>query len=168
MAQKVFYKITCDVCEGDVDAVQTVRFGLGGRAYAMELCEGHLESFQGQMDVWADAARRDDSAISASTPTRRRRQNSPAVSSNAEELAAIRAWARSNGYPVSDRGRIAKDIREAYAEYQEQVRNIRQSPVSNEQDSFEDVQEDAEAEQPVEREVTPRPKSRSRKPAGVS
>lgn len=31
-----------------------------------------------------------------------------------DELRAIREWARENGHQVSDRGRIAKPVREAY------------------------------------------------------
>ena len=31
-----------------------------------------------------------------------------------DELQNIRAWARANGHPVSDRGRIKADIIDAY------------------------------------------------------
>ena len=31
-----------------------------------------------------------------------------------EDTAAIRAWAKSSGYNVSDRGRVPAEIREAY------------------------------------------------------
>lgn len=35
---------------------------------------------------------------------------------------AIRAWARENGFPVEDIGRIKTDVRMAYAEAMERVR----------------------------------------------
>jgi len=31
------------------------------------------------------------------------------------DLADIRKWAKANGYPVGDRGRIAAEIKEAYS-----------------------------------------------------
>ena len=33
---------------------------------------------------------------------------------NRDQIAAIRAWAKSNGHVVSDRGRISKLVLEAY------------------------------------------------------
>ncbi|MGI9586985.1 MAG: Lsr2 family DNA-binding protein, partial [Dietzia maris] len=35
--------------------------------------------------------------------------------SSSGDTKAIREWARSNGYEVSDRGRIPSDIMDAYA-----------------------------------------------------
>ncbi|WP_027661742.1 Lsr2 family DNA-binding protein, partial [Salinispora mooreana] len=49
------------------------------------------------------AGRRESSASS-----RNRRQG-------AGERAAIRKWAQANGYQVADRGRIPREVREAYA-----------------------------------------------------
>jgi hypothetical protein len=37
------------------------------------------------------------------------------TSKSSGDLAAIRAWASSNGYSVGARGRIPAEIREAYA-----------------------------------------------------
>lgn len=34
---------------------------------------------------------------------------------SSEDTAAIRQWAKENGYEVNDRGRIPATIREAYA-----------------------------------------------------
>ncbi|WP_411144776.1 histone-like nucleoid-structuring protein Lsr2 [Streptomyces sp. x-80] len=36
-------------------------------------------------------------------------------SAGSDDTAAIRSWAKRNGYHVNDRGRVAADVREAYA-----------------------------------------------------
>ncbi|MGW1836996.1 histone-like nucleoid-structuring protein Lsr2 [Streptomyces sp. NPDC002067] len=38
-----------------------------------------------------------------------------AAASSNQDTAAIRAWAKENGYIVNERGRVPADIREAYA-----------------------------------------------------
>ncbi|MFG1892132.1 histone-like nucleoid-structuring protein Lsr2 [Micromonospora sp. NPDC049051] len=45
---------------------------------------------------------------SAASPSRNRR-------AGADDRAKIRAWALANGYQVKDRGRLSREIREAYA-----------------------------------------------------
>lgn len=49
--------------------------------------------------------------VSAARAGRRGGANRPAASTRAAE---IRTWAREHGYAVSDRGRIAADVRRAY------------------------------------------------------
>ena len=44
----------------------------------------------------------------------RRRSTVTPTGSSKEELANIRSWATSNGYQVSQRGRISREIRDAY------------------------------------------------------
>jgi hypothetical protein len=44
----------------------------------------------------------------------RGRPAKPAFASAAVDTAAIRSWARENGYAVNDRGRVAAEIVDAY------------------------------------------------------
>ncbi|MFI9310930.1 Lsr2 family DNA-binding protein [Streptomyces triculaminicus] len=37
-----------------------------------------------------------------------------AAARSTEDTAAIRAWAKENGYHVNDRGRVPTEVREAY------------------------------------------------------
>ncbi len=118
MGQKVSVTLTCDMHDDEVDAVDTVAFGVDGHNYAFELCQEHLDEFSDTMQAFVAAARRADG------PRRRRRssaeangsgpRSSRARQSGAEDLGAIREWARSNGFRVSSRGRIASEVREAF------------------------------------------------------
>jgi hypothetical protein len=98
VAQKVEVKLTCDLDEVETAAVATVSFVHDGQRYEFELCQAHLDEFNRTMRRFTGAARR----------VRRGPSNAPA------DLAAIRSWAKANGHPVSDRGRIAASIRQAY------------------------------------------------------
>jgi hypothetical protein len=101
MAQKVQVVLTCDLDTDDTPAVETVAFSYGREEYEFELCQRHLDEFNGVMERFAGAARRRG-------PTGRRRQTAKA------DLGAIREWARQHGFEVSDRGRISAAVREAF------------------------------------------------------
>lgn len=115
MAQRVQLVLTCDLDgDEDVPAVETVRFAYNGSEYEFELCEAHLGEFHELMEGYASAARHPSGRRrrrSAAAPTRRR-----GASSGGDEPSTgeIREWAKKNGYQVSDRGRIAADVRAAY------------------------------------------------------
>lgn len=112
MGQRIEVVLTCDLHDGEVPAEETVTFAVDGTTYAFELCAEHLQEFRDTVGRYVGAARRADQ------PRRgRRRAAEPAAGSarrGATDLAEVRAWARSNGYTVSDRGRIAAEVQEAY------------------------------------------------------
>ncbi|MBA2625475.1 MAG: Lsr2 family protein [Acidimicrobiia bacterium] len=114
MAQKVQVLLTCDLDEEEVEAAETVTFGFDGSSYAIELCNAHLDEFNEWMQGYIGAARRADG------PRRRARSGGSATrgrtgsGGDVTEVGTIREWARSNGFKVSDRGRIAADVREAF------------------------------------------------------
>lgn len=86
------------------EATGTVSFGLDGVAYEIDLNDDNAQQLREQFAVWADKARR--------VGGRRTPGTRSAGSSN--ETAKVRAWAKDNGYEVSERGRISKRVREAY------------------------------------------------------
>ena len=102
MAQTVQIHLEDDLDGGPAD--HTVSFALDGKDYEIDLSEEEAEEFTRVMAPYTAAARRVGGRRSTSRP----------VSPDREQLAAIRRWATENGYKVSDRGRIAKDIVEAY------------------------------------------------------
>lgn len=114
MAQRVQVCLTCDLDEEEVEAAETVTFGFDGSSYAIELCTTHLEEFTEWMHSCAGAGRR------AGGPQRRARKSGKGgagrkgTRSDGTDLGAIRTWARANGHKVSDRGRIAAEVREAF------------------------------------------------------
>lgn len=81
----------------------TVQFSLGGVAYEIDLTHAHADQLAAALSPYVQAARR-------STATRR--GASPA--GKPVDLKAARAWLRSQGHQVSDRGRIPGDLLEKY------------------------------------------------------
>lgn len=104
MARKTQVILTDDV-DGS-EASQTVSFGLDGVAYEIDLNDGHAEQLRERLEPWLSNGRRVGGRRTAGT----RR----AVGGDSERNARIREWARKNGHEVSDRGRIAGTVIDAY------------------------------------------------------
>ena len=81
-------------------------FALDGVAYEIDLNDGNAQQLRDQLAVWTDKARR--------VGGRRTTGTRISSSSASNETTNIRAWAKENGYEVSERGRISKEILEAY------------------------------------------------------
>ena len=105
MAQSVQIILEDDLEGGPAD--ETVQFGLDGRQYEIDLSTANAEKLREALRPYAAAGRR---AQSKSTRT-----TGPSSSSGGNpETAKIRAWAKENGYEVSDRGRIHQSVKDAY------------------------------------------------------
>ena len=113
MAQKVEVVLTCDLDDQDTAAAETVVFAYDGQTYEFELCPAHLDEFRAVMQRYAKSARPVASA-GRRRPGRGGSARPAHQGGNPSELAAIREWARSHGYDVSDRGRISSAVREAF------------------------------------------------------
>ncbi|GAA1336430.1 histone-like nucleoid-structuring protein Lsr2 [Arthrobacter roseus] len=100
MAQKVEVILIDDLDEGHAD--ETIRFGVDGSEYEIDLSSAHADEFRSAVRTYVDAARKISRAKSAPAATRN------------QDTAKIREWARKNGRKVSSRGRISADIAEAY------------------------------------------------------
>ena len=86
------------------EATGTVSFALDGVAYEIDLNDDNAQQLREQFAVWTDKARRVGG---------RRTSGTRSVGSS-NDTAKVRAWAKDNGYEVSERGRISKKVREAY------------------------------------------------------
>lgn len=102
MARKIIEEITDDL-DGSSDA-DTIQFSYGGTDYEIDLGERNQKRLDDALAPFIDAARR----VGRSSGSKK------ASGGPKRDLDAIRTWARENGYPVSDRGRIANHIVEAY------------------------------------------------------
>ncbi len=127
MAQQVKVRFVDDL-DGS-DAAGTVSFGLDGRAYEIDLSDENASRLRESLASFVAAAR---NSGGSATRTRRGQKTArktaqktgvPAVTAGSgpraqpldrEQTAAIRAWARQNGHQVSDRGRIAKTVVDAF------------------------------------------------------
>ena len=111
MAQKVEVVLTCDLDVESTPAIETVVFGYGGQTYEFELCQAHLKEFHEVMQRFASGAR---PAGGRRGGPRARTARAGRSAAAAAELAALREWARLNGFDVNDRGRIPAHVRTAY------------------------------------------------------
>jgi Lsr2 len=102
--------------DGRVDgrSTHTVRFGLDGGQYEIDLDDEGAADFRGAVQRYIDVAR----VLGPSSRPRARRPGDRRRPSTAPppptDLSAVRQWARANGYQVSDRGRVAARVLAAY------------------------------------------------------
>lgn len=89
----------------------TVSYAFDGDSYEIDLSGENLAEFRAAMKPYTNVSRR-----VGYVPAKPRTAGS--AGSDRAELQAIRAWAAANGVQVSDRGRIAGTVREAYANAQ--------------------------------------------------
>ena len=102
MAQKVHIVLIDDIDQ--TDAEETVTFGLDGKEYAIDLNGKNARKLRDALAPYVAHAR----SVSG-----RRRSASKAAGGAAP--SEIRAWARENGFDVSERGRVSAEVRSAYA-----------------------------------------------------
>lgn len=105
MAKETIIRITDDI-DGS-EAVETIRFGFRGVDYNIDLNAKNVAAMEKSLEKWIQHGQR------AEPGGARPRQRRTTVK-NKDETAAIREWAKANGYKVSDRGRIPAEVREAY------------------------------------------------------
>ena len=104
MARKV-QMILIDDMDGS-EAKRTATFSLDGKNYEIDLNEANLERLSQAMAPFVEKARR-TGGTTRRTGTRR-------TSGSGGDASAVRTWAREQGHEVSDRGRVPKEIRDAY------------------------------------------------------
>ena len=107
MAQRVNVVLVDDI-DGS-DAAETVSFGLDGAVYEIDLSKSNARKLREALSLYVGSARR----VSRSGRSAPRGGRSTARAGR-EQTQAIREWARSNGYAVSDRGRVPAVVLEAY------------------------------------------------------
>ncbi|MFI7579683.1 Lsr2 family protein [Kocuria sp. M1N1S27] len=102
------------ILEDDLDggpAEETVRFGLDGAQYEIDLSEENAGKLRDAVRPFIAKARR---AQGKQTPKPGKSGGARPTGKSNPDTAAIRQWARENGHPVSDRGRIHQDVQKAY------------------------------------------------------
>ncbi len=102
MAQKVNIILVDDLDGSEAD--ETVSFALDGTSYEIDLNEKNAAKLRDALSGYIGHARK--------VSTTRKRRSS--VSSSGPSARELRDWARSNGYEVSDRGRVPAEVREAF------------------------------------------------------
>ena len=103
MAQKVTVELEDDLDGGP--AVETLRFGLGGSEYEIDLSKKNASKFRRQIAPYIEHARKAGSG---------HRRRPVRTASSRERSGDIRAWAKDQGISVSQRGRIPASVIEQY------------------------------------------------------
>lgn len=106
MAQKVIHHLVDDLDGSEAD--ETVPFALDGVEYQIDLTSDHATELRERLAAYVEHARRTGGRL------RPRGTSATAKSGNGPDPSAVREWARKQGMTVSDRGRIAVGVMEAY------------------------------------------------------
>jgi len=108
MAQKVQVILVDDVDGGEAD--ETVSFALDGVSYEIDVSAENAESLREALAPWVGHARR----VGGRAVTRGRGVRARNGAAGKLDLSDVRAWARDNGFQVSDRGRVSSEVMAAY------------------------------------------------------
>lgn len=106
MARSVSVIMTDDL-DGSDDA-ETVSFGFGGAVYEIDLGQKNRAKLEKALAPFIEAGRR--------VPRGGRRRGADRSSGVSVDRSAVRAWAKSAGIKVPERGRISADIMRQYEE----------------------------------------------------
>lgn len=107
MAQKVVVELVDDLDGTVSDDINTVRFGLDGVEYEIDLTEENANRLRDELADFITAARRTGGRIRRGAP---RSGAGTRPTADRERTRAIREWARAHGYELAERGRIPADI----------------------------------------------------------
>jgi len=105
-----------DDLDNNLEAAERIFFTVRGQDFQIDLTEEHAQEFDEALEKYVNAATKLEPQQAIPITRGRRRfgtdQQQPARSK--QEVAQIREWAKANGREVSDRGRIPKNVLEAY------------------------------------------------------
>jgi len=103
MATKITVALEDDLDGGPAE--ETLRFGLGGAQYEIDLNKKNARAFRKQLAPFVEHAR---------TAAGGQRRRSARAAASRQRSGEIRAWAKANAIPVSGRGRIPASVVEQY------------------------------------------------------
>ena len=102
MAQKIQVLLVDDLDGGEAEG--TVRFGLDGAEYEIDLSAEHAEALRAALAPFIGAARRSPAAGRRSARGGRR------AGASGLDTTEVREWARAQGIEVKDRGRVPPEV----------------------------------------------------------
>ena len=107
MAKKTTVELVDDY-DGKSKAQETVRFSIDGIGYEIDLSAKNAGKLREVFQQWTDPARK------IGRTRKPKSKSGIRATTDKEQTAAIRQWARKKGYSVASRGRIQSDIITAY------------------------------------------------------
>ena len=103
MAQKIQTLLIDDLDGGQAE--DTVRFGLDGAEYEIDLNAKHAEALRKALEPYISAARKASGSV-ARRPGRSGRRAATA----GPDSTSVREWAKAQGIEVKDRGRVPAEL----------------------------------------------------------
>jgi hypothetical protein len=107
MAQRLILIDDLDESKG----AETITYTVNGQDYEIDLSEENAQRFYDAFGPYIEKSRR---VQRQPVPTSRRDGRRRSSGSGRDDIPQIRAWAEANGHEVSGRGRIKKDVIDAY------------------------------------------------------
>jgi nucleoid-associated protein Lsr2 len=101
MAQQIQTLFLDDIDGGAAEG--TVRFALEGTDYEIDLSGKHSDELHDALRKYVEHARKVGGTARRSSASGGRRASTV-------DTAAVRAWARENGYDIKDRGRVSAEL----------------------------------------------------------
>jgi hypothetical protein len=111
MARRIVHQLVDDL-DGTILEVgegETVLFSLDGTAYEIDLTDGNAAALREALAPYVSASRSISSSRGGSSDAPRKRRRT-----GQQDYSAIRAWAKDNGYSISERGRVPASVIDAY------------------------------------------------------
>ncbi|MDP9444516.1 MAG: Lsr2 family protein [Actinomycetota bacterium] len=108
MAKRTEVRLVDDLDGSEAD--ETVSFALDGAAYEIDLSSENAAKLRDALALYVSHAQRTTGGGRGGRRRGARRRSDSGTPSTGQ----MREWARSQGYQVSDRGRVSAEVREAY------------------------------------------------------
>lgn len=108
VAQKTIVELVDDLDGSTAD--ETLTFALDGTVYEIDLKKAHADLIRNELAPYMSAGRK----ATGGAPGRGRGAISRRRGQRDDRATEIRAWARAHGFQVSDRGRISREVVDAY------------------------------------------------------
>lgn len=111
MAERIVRQLIDDLDGSEISdgGGERVEFSVRGATYQIDLSTANATKFDKALKPFVDGAMK----VRGNRGQRGKATNGSGSASR-EQLAAIREWARKNGYKVSDRGRIKTEVVDAF------------------------------------------------------
>ncbi|MGB3283572.1 histone-like nucleoid-structuring protein Lsr2 [Mycolicibacter algericus] len=107
MARKV---VLIDDLDGESAAAETIYFAIDGTNYEIDLSGSNAKKLRDCLEPFVAAARR----TTGHRPPAASFGSYANAAARRHELDEVRNWAKAQGFPVSDRGRIPVSVQEAF------------------------------------------------------
>lgn len=118
MAQKTIVTLVDDLTGEEAEDISTVEFALDGVSYEIDLDEKNGAALRDALANYVAAARRTGGRRSTGGRRRGAGTGTPRATSpggyDRETSKQIREWAKTEGFEVSDRGRVPNNVVEAW------------------------------------------------------